>query len=231
MITVWQFIISQGLTDVFCIICSFTRKFMFSLSTHSSKGILGKKKEKEKRIIDYCAHSLSMGIWCMCSQSVLWISSNGEECRWNGPVLWLGCQNFLFLLKNSFIRMIISIHVIFFVPWSDLSSYTPKHSVDFSAWQEKKLSDSGDANSQPAVMSDEVMVSHLFSVLVKSRKGNEKVIYLFIYLGDQNLPSSLLGTPEHLHIYLLSNQPITWQQKKPQKNLQIHVKSVSQSLV
>lgn len=48
---------------------------------------------------------------------------------------------------------------------SDLSSYTPKHSVDFTAWQEKKLSDStdpGDANSQPAGMSDEVMVSHLF---------------------------------------------------------------------
>lgn len=47
----------------------------------------------------------------------------------------------------------------------DLSSYTPKHSADFTAWQEKKLSDStdsGDANSQPDDMSDEMMVSHLF---------------------------------------------------------------------
>ncbi|KAM9440290.1 taperin [Clarias gariepinus] len=45
---------------------------------------------------------------------------------------------------------------------TDLSSYTPKHSVDFTAWQEQKLSDStdpGDANSQPADMSDEVMLT------------------------------------------------------------------------
>ncbi|KAB5522359.1 hypothetical protein PHYPO_G00158650 [Pangasianodon hypophthalmus] len=45
---------------------------------------------------------------------------------------------------------------------TDLSSYTPKHSVDFTAWQEKKLSDSTDpvdANSHPADMSDEVMLT------------------------------------------------------------------------
>ncbi|KAK2816221.1 hypothetical protein Q7C36_022492 [Tachysurus vachellii] len=45
---------------------------------------------------------------------------------------------------------------------TDLSSYTPKHSADFTAWQEKKLSDStdsGDANSQPDDMSDEVMLT------------------------------------------------------------------------
>ncbi|XP_060768259.1 taperin isoform X2 [Neoarius graeffei] len=46
---------------------------------------------------------------------------------------------------------------------TDLSSYTPKHSVDFTSWQEKKLgdsTDSGDANSRPATdMSDEVMLT------------------------------------------------------------------------
>ncbi|KAK3509056.1 hypothetical protein QTP70_018798 [Hemibagrus guttatus] len=45
---------------------------------------------------------------------------------------------------------------------TDLSSYTPKHSVDFTAWQEKKLSDStdsGDANSQHADVSEEVMLT------------------------------------------------------------------------
>ncbi|KAI5089181.1 taperin [Silurus meridionalis] len=45
---------------------------------------------------------------------------------------------------------------------TDLSSYTPKHSVDFTAWQEKKLGDStdpADANSQSAVMSNEVMLT------------------------------------------------------------------------
>ncbi|KAG5834732.1 hypothetical protein ANANG_G00264700 [Anguilla anguilla] len=46
---------------------------------------------------------------------------------------------------------------------SDLSSYTPKNSVDFSAWQEHKLdqpSFPGDSNSQGAeVSSEEVMLT------------------------------------------------------------------------
>ncbi|TSL28197.1 Taperin [Bagarius yarrelli] len=56
---------------------------------------------------------------------------------------------------------------------TDLSSYTPKHSADFTAWQEKKVSDStdsGDANFQPADVSDEVMVSHLFVYSVFGEK-------------------------------------------------------------
>ncbi|KAK1787319.1 hypothetical protein P4O66_002821 [Electrophorus voltai] len=45
---------------------------------------------------------------------------------------------------------------------TDLSSYTPKHSVEFTAWQEHKLdgaSHLGDANSQRTNMSEEVMLT------------------------------------------------------------------------
>ncbi|KAF7656685.1 hypothetical protein LDENG_00037660 [Lucifuga dentata] len=45
---------------------------------------------------------------------------------------------------------------------NDLSSYIPKHSVDFSAWQEHKHEDpvcQEDANSQKTQMSEEVMLT------------------------------------------------------------------------
>lgn len=45
---------------------------------------------------------------------------------------------------------------------TDLSSYTPKHTVDFNTWQEHKLDDlvyQGDANSQRTQMSEEVMLT------------------------------------------------------------------------
>lgn len=45
---------------------------------------------------------------------------------------------------------------------TDLSSYIPKHSVDFNAWQEHKLDDpvyQSDANSQQTQMSEEVMLT------------------------------------------------------------------------
>lgn len=45
---------------------------------------------------------------------------------------------------------------------TDLSNYTPKHSVEFTAWQEHKLDDPahlGNTNSQGANMSEEVMLT------------------------------------------------------------------------
>ena len=50
---------------------------------------------------------------------------------------------------------------------SDLSSYIPRHTVDFNTWQEHKLDDpvyQGATNSQHAQMSEEVMVRLLFKV-------------------------------------------------------------------
>lgn len=52
----------------------------------------------------------------------------------------------LMALQNNF----------FLLMSSDLSSYTPKHSVEFNAWQEHKLDEStSEDTSQPA---EEVMV-------------------------------------------------------------------------
>lgn len=48
----------------------------------------------------------------------------------------------------------------------DLSSYVPKHSLDFSAWQEHKRDESvyqEDSASQQAQMTEEVMVSEATS--------------------------------------------------------------------
>lgn len=48
-----------------------------------------------------------------------------------------------------------------FLSSADLSNYVPKHSVDFSAWQEHKHDDSvyqEDTTSQQTQMSEEVMV-------------------------------------------------------------------------
>ncbi|GAA6105747.1 taperin [Tachysurus ichikawai] len=63
---------------------------------------------------------------------------------------------------------------------TDLSSYTPKHSADFTAWQEKKLSDStdsGDANSQPDDMSDEMMLTPADSSSLSDFSSSEPALY------------------------------------------------------
>lgn len=51
--------------------------------------------------------------------------------------------------------------------FSDLSSYVPKHSVDFNTWQERKRDESvyqEDTASQQAEMTEEVMVSEAAAV-------------------------------------------------------------------
>lgn len=48
---------------------------------------------------------------------------------------------------------------IFLLVSSDLSNYTPKHSVEFNAWQEHKLDESAQRGEDTSQSTEEVMVN------------------------------------------------------------------------
>lgn len=71
-----------------------------------------------------------------------------------------------------------TIMLTFFFCSTDLSTYIPKHSVDFSTWQEQKHNNSvnqEDTTAHQTQLTEEVMVSHLrpplFTCAEKSNFG------------------------------------------------------------
>lgn len=76
--------------------------------------------------------------------------------------------------KKKVINSLLT-HLVFLLS-ADLSSYVPKHSVDFSAWQEHKHDDGvyqEDTTSQQTQMTEEVMVRGNSSVHQKAAQFSD----------------------------------------------------------